>query len=154
MNPTPPRRKRIRLPLQDYHSKAWYFVTICCKDKKPRFIDPAVRSLVVKVLRTTATSLSVELAAYTVLPNHVHFICSAGEKGVVGFVQAFKSRSALELKKCGEQASPWQRSFFDRKIRSTESERRKCEYVWMNPVRKGLVRRMEDYPWSGALLTG
>ncbi|MGH9788597.1 MAG: REP-associated tyrosine transposase [Candidatus Acidiferrales bacterium] len=149
-----PRRKRIRLPLQDYHSTGWYFVTICCTDKKSHFIDPSARSLVVKILRDTATSLSVELVAFTVLPNHVHFICSAGEKGLVRFVQAFKSCSALELKRRGASSSPWQRSFFDHKIRSTESLKRKCEYIWLNPVRKGLVRRMEDYPWSGALLTG
>ena len=149
-----PKRKHIRLPPDAYHkSTAWYFVTICCKKKKALLDSPQARDLVVRVLRSTAAALRVELAVYTVLPNHVHMICSAGTKGVFGFVREFKSRTAVELIRRGFQASPWQGRFFDHKLRSAESLRRKCEYVWLNPVRKRLADRLEDYPWSGALLT-
>jgi putative transposase len=40
----------------------------------------------------------------------------------------------------------WQRDFFDHRLRSDESWRDKAEYIALNPVRKGLVTRPEDWP--------
>jgi hypothetical protein len=32
-------------------------------------------------------------------------------------------------------------------LRSDESLKEKCEYIRQNPVRRGLVKRPEDYRW-------
>lgn len=150
-----PCRKHIRLPVDAYHKPAaWYFVTICCRAKKSLFNSEHLRNLVQNVLLQTAEDYRVELAVYTILPNHLHLICSVGTRGLSGFVQAFKSCVTKKIRSKYKQVSPWQARFFDHKIRSDESLRQKCEYVWMNPVRRGLVRNPEDYPWSGSLLTG
>jgi len=100
-----------------------------------------------------ARTQRVELAAYSVLPTHLHFIASGGRLGLLAFVREFKSRSALALARCGIPFPQWQRSFFDHKLRSRESVRRKCAYIWNNSVRAGLAKKPEDYPWSGASLT-
>jgi REP element-mobilizing transposase RayT len=133
------QRKRIRLPMPAYHM--------------PRFQEREVSDLVVDVLRQTAREHHVELAAYTVLPDHVHLICSAGNRGLVAFARYFKGRLAMEIKRQCRRPSPWQRSFFDHKLRSEESLQQKCLYVWLNPVRLGLSACPEDYRWSGSLLT-
>lgn len=149
------RRKRIRLPADAYRKpETWYFVTICCRNKKPLFESTQVRDLVQEVLRQTASASRVELAAYTILPNHLHLICSAGVKGLSSFIRGFKGRTTAEIRKRYRKPSPWQARFFDHKIRSDESLQQKCEYVWMNPARRGLVRNPESYPWSGGLLSG
>ena len=114
---------------------------------------PSHRSLVRDLLCLTARAQRVELAAYTVLPTHLHFIASGGRLGLLAFVREFKSRSAVELARRGLPFPQWQRSFFDHKLRSKESLRRKCAYIWNNSVRSGLAKNPEDYPWSGALLT-
>jgi REP element-mobilizing transposase RayT len=41
----------------------------------------------------------------------------------------------------------WQAESFDHVLRSSESLDAKVDYVLQNPVRKGLVRRWEEYPW-------
>ncbi|MFQ5724423.1 MAG: transposase [Terriglobia bacterium] len=152
---TRPRRKRIRLPIPDYRTPgAWYFLTICCKGKKPLFHKSEVRTLVVGVLRETAQCHKIEVAGYTVLPDHLHLICSAGRAGIIAFVRHFKGRVAAEMRKSFGTRTLWQGSFFDRKLRSEESLREKCIYVWQNPVRRGLVEKSEDYAWSGSLRTG
>ena len=149
------KRKRIRLPADAYHrTEVWYFVTICCKDKKSHFRVAYARSLVQEILLQFAEKFRVELAAYTILPNHMHLICSAGTKGLSGFIGGFKSRVSVEFKREFGKESPWQWRFFDHKIRNHESLRQKCEYVWMNPVRRDLAKRVEDYPWSGTRVTG
>ena len=155
LNTSLPKRKHIRLPPGAYYKPGtWYFITICCRGKQPLLDTPDKRDLVRELLRQTATVHCVELAAYTILPNHLHVICSAGKKGLPGFVREFKSRTAVEFKRLFGEGSPWQFRYFDHKIRSEESLRNKCRYVWFNPVRRGLAPKPEDYPWSGALRTG
>lgn len=150
-----PKRKLIRLSADAYHrTGAWYFVTVCCKEKKPLFRSERARSLVRDIMLQFAERYRVELVAYTILPNHLHLICSAGTKGLSGFVGGFKSRVSVEFKQKYGKPSPWQARFFDHKIRGDESLNQKCEYVWMNPVRRGLVKKAEEYLWSGVRLTG
>lgn len=151
-NRAKPRRKPIRLPAGAYHQPgSWYFLTLCCKNKAPLFASREKRDLVQQVLIERARRNRVELAAYTILPNHLHLICSAGKRGVPGLVKEFKSKCAVELKRRFGMDSPWQYRYFDHKIRSEESLEEKCRYVRLNPVRLGLAVRAEDYPWTGAL---
>ena len=45
----------------------------------------------------------------------------------------------------------WQKGFFDHVIRSEESYAQKWVYVRDNPVRAGLVRSAEDWPYAGEI---
>jgi hypothetical protein len=45
----------------------------------------------------------------------------------------------------------WQSGFHDHKFRTPESESKKWEYVCLNPVRAGLVKRPEEWPWAGEI---
>jgi len=46
----------------------------------------------------------------------------------------------------------WQPGFFDHVLRSDESYSQKWEYVRENPVRAGLVRRIDEWPYQGELV--
>ena len=45
----------------------------------------------------------------------------------------------------------WQDGYHDHKFRTPESESRKWEYVCLNPVRYGLVKRPEEWPYAGEI---
>ena len=45
----------------------------------------------------------------------------------------------------------WQDGYHDHKLRTPESESRKWEYVCLNPVRYGLVKRPEEWPYGGEI---
>ena len=45
----------------------------------------------------------------------------------------------------------WQEGFHDHKFRTPESESRKWEYICLNPVRYGLVRRPEEWSFGGEI---
>jgi len=45
----------------------------------------------------------------------------------------------------------WQVGSHDHKFRTPESESRKWEYVCLNPVRYGLVKRPEEWPFGGEI---
>ena len=40
----------------------------------------------------------------------------------------------------------WQRDFFEHRLRSDESWREKADYILANPVRKGLVAQVSQWP--------
>jgi hypothetical protein len=65
-------------------------------------------------------------------------------------MQGWKSSVTLRLRSHGVEGRVWQSEFFDRLLRSGESARQKWEYVEQNPVRAGLVKRADEYPYSGA----
>lgn len=46
----------------------------------------------------------------------------------------------------------WQRGFFDHLLRNSESYTEKWEYVRQNPVRAGLVRHPDDWPYQGEVV--
>jgi hypothetical protein len=45
----------------------------------------------------------------------------------------------------------WQDGYHDHKFRTPESESRKWEYVCLNPVRYGLEKRPEEWPYGGEI---
>lgn len=152
-SPDFPTRKHLRLPLEEYsQDERWYFVTVCCRNKEARFLTLPARDAVVEALAEVAALRHIEVPAYCVLPNHIHFICSSGEAGLPAFVAQFKFRVYQKLKAFGDRESPWQKRYFDHIVRNEESLEEKCAYIWRNPVRLGLSKTEADYRWSGSFI--
>lgn len=65
------------------------------------------------------------------------------------FMSIWKQRSGYRHKQhTGE--SLWQESYYDHVVRDDEEIIRTVRYVLENPVRKGLVRKFDEYPYSGS----
>ena len=47
-----------------------------------------------------------------------------------------------------KQGHIWQASFTNHRVRDWDDYERHREYIWMNPVRAGLVRAPEEYAYS------
>jgi REP element-mobilizing transposase RayT len=92
------------------------------------------------------------IARYVIMPDHVHFFCSAelNAKSLPAFMQAWKQwtskRIAREMNVSGHI---WQEEFFDHVLRSSESYSQKWDYVKENAVRAKLVANSEQWPWQG-----
>ena len=48
----------------------------------------------------------------------------------------------------GEAGELWQSRFCDHALRTVKEYHETVEYVHLNPVRRGLVKRPEDWRWS------
>jgi putative transposase len=68
------------------------------------------------------------------------------------WVQSLKSVLGKQLLRVGVQKPHWQEGFFDHLLRSSESYSEKWQYVRMNPVRAGLSREPEDWPYQGEIV--
>jgi REP element-mobilizing transposase RayT len=147
---------RIPVWLQDEQSVI-YFVTICVADRKPVLANDGAFN----AFKIAASKLkNWKVLAAVLMPDHLHVIATPTEDrdARIGDFSAALKRWMREeiLEHSKRSACPtttkweWQPGCFDRLLRSDESLQNKWLYVEENPVRAGLVKRFEDWPYRFA----
>jgi putative transposase len=64
-------------------------------------------------------------------------------------MKTVKQSSRSAVNQCrGAHGELWQPRFFDHALRTVKEYNEKVEYIHLNPVRAGLVRRPEHWRWS------
>jgi REP-associated tyrosine transposase len=120
-----------------------YFVTICVANRKPVLANENVFI----AFKNAATKLrDWTVLAAILMPDHLHVIVAPTEDRdakIGNFAAAMKRWMRQEL----NASWKWQPGSFDRLLRSDESLHEKWLYVEENPVRAGLVKRWEDWPY-------
>jgi putative transposase len=88
------------------------------------------------------------------MPDHVHLFVAFPPTGITlsKWIQALRSIIGKELLRMGFQKPHWQEGFFDHVLRNADSYSQKWDYVRMNPVRAGLCRQPEDWPYQGEVV--
>ncbi|MCO5045839.1 MAG: transposase [Verrucomicrobia bacterium] len=76
------------------------------------------------------------------MPDHLHAVMSFPREqtiaGTIGQWKRYVSR---------EKGITWQRDFFEHRLRNDENLVEKCAYIRMNPVRQGLCKTPETWPY-------
>jgi putative transposase len=142
-DPLPVRKK---LP---HEVPAWvpegsrYFITINCRVRgvDSLCVDGRAEALL--------ASISVYEAAakwwmhiMVIMPDHLHMIATFGRQHAVQpVISAWKSYQARAL------GIEWQSGFFEHRLRSDAEFVEKAHYVRVNPVRKGLANKWEDWAY-------
>ena len=106
--------------------------------------------MTIEFLRKSKEKNNYRIYAYCLMPDHLHILMNpeSANRTVSGLVQTFKSQTSFWYKR--EYGEPlWQRGFYDHIVRENEDLVRIAQYILDNPIRKGLVERTEDYPYSG-----
>lgn len=145
------RHKNIRLSLDRYVGCEWYFVTFCCENRQPLFRQSAYVELFLNHVRSEAATHEIAVHAYCLMPDHVHLLAQGlkPSSDLLRFLKLLKQKTGFEYKqKTGKQL--WQKKSYDRVLRSGESPESVAWYIWMNPVRRGLCRKAEEYDFSGS----
>jgi REP-associated tyrosine transposase len=86
------------------------------------------------------------------MPDHIHTLVEGKHPAADfrEFVRIFKQRSSFEWKR-RHGTMLWQRSYFEHVLRDDEDTVGVARYILENPLRGGLVMRVEDYPYLGSL---
>ena len=87
------------------------------------------------------------------MPDHVHAFVAIDDQKVSLSVWMKSLKNALS-KAMRSQRIPsphWQKTFFDHVLRGADSYTEKWHYVRENPVRAGLVRQWQDWPFQGEI---
>ncbi len=94
-----------------------------------------------------------QLHAWVVMPNHVHAIVRPFAKHTLEqILHSWKSYSAQSSNKMlGRVGQPfWQRESYDHLVRDEAELAACCRYVEENPIKAGLCRTSDEWPWSSA----
>ncbi|MBI5695550.1 MAG: transposase [Nitrospirae bacterium] len=146
-----PLKKQEPLQISTKNGLDSYFVTICCHEARPVFLDKEVADSVQRELEFRNNVDTAAIYCYTLMPNHLHMIVSlqkAYEGNLPKWVSAFKSFTSKTVKKEFGIERLWQTNFYEHVVRNDESLDEIIDYVLNNPVRKGIVGRWEEYPYS------
>jgi putative transposase len=115
------------------------------------FISDHDRTYYLKLINTYSIKYSLEIWAYCLMNNHVHFIVvpSRPESMAKTFNMAHMCYAQYYNNKISQQGHLWQGRFFSCPL-DGEHLYEALRYVDRNPVKAGLVKNPEDYPWSSA----
>jgi putative transposase len=114
--------------------------------------NPRVAEIVVQQIRSGEDGRNQYAAhAFCVMPNHVHLLITplgALSKIMQELKGTTARRANAELRRTGTRF--WQDESFDHWVRTPAEFERILEYIEQNPVKAGLTKHCEDWPWSSA----
>ncbi len=92
------------------------------------------------------------LTAWVFLPDHWHAILYPPFPLTISKVMKAVKVSSMRLvnRRRGERGELWQERFFDHALRTVREYMDTVGYLHLNPVRRGLVMKPEDWRWSSA----
>ncbi len=122
----------------------WFF-TVNLKKRKSDLLVRQIAELRSAVRRVKNTK-PFQIDAFVVLPEHLHCIWTLPENDC-DFSSRWRELKTLFTKsiKCQEV---WQPRFWEHTIRDEEDYCRHVDYIYINPVKHGWVRRVQDWPFS------
>lgn len=106
--------------------------------------------LVLKAIDESRGRLKFMLCGYALMPDHWHaLIWPANPLSISEVLHDIKRVSALRLHAGRKTRGPfWQHQFWDRFVRNAKEYRERLDSMHLNPVRRGLVKRPQDWRWS------
>ena len=141
------RKGRVSIPGQIY------LLTAVTWDRTPWCQDFRLGREVAGVLHGVAVAYPGLSLAWVVMPDHMHWLVQLPDGvSLERLMQIFKGRSARALNVAGLRTGPvWQPGFHDRALRKDEDLLAAARYLLANPLCRGLVQRVGDYPLWDAI---
>jgi putative transposase len=128
-------------------TKQLHFITFSCYRRLPYLQSVRAKRLFEIAFEEARIKYGMLVFGYVVMPEHVHFLVSEPERELLSTaIRAIKQSVARKL--IGEREHFWQARYYDFNVWSASKIREKLRYMHRNPVKRGLVEKPEDWPWS------
>lgn len=154
---------------------AIHFVTLTVVDWVDVFSRQIYRELVIDSLRFCQKNKGLELYGFVIMSNHIHMVVQSNSNDLSGFLRDFKSYVAKQIidkilegpesraewmltrfgfaarsNKRNSQYQFWKSGNHPEEIYTEKFLWQKLNYIHMNPVRAGIVKRASEYVYSSA----
>jgi putative transposase len=137
--------------------RTWFF-TVNLLDRRKRLLVEHIGALR-EAVRVTRQRFPFEIDAWVVLPDHLHAVWTLPEGDCdfpvrwylikMRFSKAVPGGELLDTtRRVRRERGIWQRRYWEHMIRDERDLARHIDYCWFNPVKHGLVRNVEDWPFS------
>jgi len=139
-------------PARDNTGHGVYFITASAFQKQSLFQSERFSLPFIETLLHYRAQKNYLLHEFVVMPNHFHLLVTPTltlERAMQLIKGGFSYRARKELGFAGEL---WQPSYYDRRVRDVEDYINFKYYIRQNPVKRGLAKAPEEYPYSSAHL--
>jgi putative transposase len=155
-----------------YGAQHLHFITCSCYRRQSVLGTAERRDRFLNILEEARSKFRFVVHGYVVMPEHFHLLITEPEVGDPSVVmKVIKERfskqvhaseeSSRKAHSCAENANEWgthadpkakeriwQKRFYDFNVWSAQKQTEKLKYMHRNPVKRGLVERPEQWPWS------
>ena len=126
-------------------AKHFHFITFSCWRRLPYFNDPAACDLFEHSLEKMRVRYDFVIAAYVVMPEHVHLLVSEPRLAKLSkAVQALKLAVAVKR----PERPFWMARYYDFNVFTTDKRVEKLRYIHRNPVTRGLSDSPQQWRWT------
>jgi len=141
----------------------YYFFTLVTHYRRRFLTEPLARDCLHTAWKETRQQSPFEVTAVCLLPDHLHCIWLLPDddhdfslrwsKIKAGFTRRYlnaggREDSQSQSRIARRERGIWQRRFWEHQIHDEQDLQRHVDYIHYNPVKHGLVERVEDWPWS------
>ncbi len=130
-----------------------FFFTAVTHQRKRVFSDDATVDILRNLVQEVRQRLPFSVDAWVVLPNHIHAVWTlpVGDADFSkrwGLIKATFTKRATTAGLVEAGVPIWQSRFWEHRIRDERDFAAHIDYVYINPVKHGLVSSVADWPWS------
>lgn len=133
-----------------------YFITFNTQHKQPYFHDFTLACLFCQQIVINEAKYHCTWLTWVLMPDHFHGLLrlNTGSTNLSKVVGTLKGTSSFIINKTRQGKDKlWQSSFYDRALRAEDDRKNIARYIVANPLRKGLVKNITDYPfWNSVYL--
>ena len=135
-----------------YAENPLYFITFCTAGRKRILASAKVHAAFIDFCGA-ALERKIFVGRYILMPDHIHLFVKLPPpaENLSSWIKSLKNFLSKKLKEQGAAPPHWQKGFFDRVLRSSESYSEKWLYVVENSIRAGLVKSWTDWPYQGEI---
>jgi len=128
-------------------TEALHFITFSCFHRLPLLEAPGAKETVEAVLEQIRARHQARVYAYVLMPEHIHLLVNEPPRIVLAqFLKAVKQVTSRKLK--GSRKKFWQDRYYDSSVYGEKARSEVIRYIHRNPVKRGLVTKPEQWPWS------
>jgi putative transposase len=139
-------------PISSGEAVVWLYRRLDTMRAGPMYLrQPEIAQVVIASIYKGVELGHYELGAYVVMANHVHLLIQPQipPQRLLKSLKGVTARDANRL--LGRTGEPfWQKESYDHCARKGGEWDRIRRYIENNPVKAGLVKCPEDFPWSSA----
>jgi putative transposase len=142
---------------------ATYFFTVVTYRRRRFLCDADVRIALREAISQVRSRFPFRIDAWVLLPDHLHAIWTLPPDDA-RFALRWQQIKRLVTLRCGErlhqtawmnesrtrhrESTLWQRRYWEHQIRNDLDFERHMDYLHYNPVKHGLVKQVNDWPYS------
>jgi putative transposase len=128
-----------------YENGGTFFLTICLKDRQSNLLTDRI-DMFRRAYKKVQVKWPFTTHAACILPDHFHVLWTMPDNDTIypTRIRLLKTYFTKSL----EIPSPWQRGYWEHLIRDDNDLENAVNYIHENPLKHGLVKNIEDWPYS------